>query len=76
MKKSDRKSIISAVKRAIIKIGSSVLTDKNGNLSESMFDVLAEEISGVKSRGIEVVIVSSGAIASGMKKLNLSVKPS
>jgi glutamate 5-kinase len=76
MKKSDRKSIISAVKRVIIKIGSSVLTDKKGNLSESMFDVLAEEISGIKARGIEVVIVSSGAIASGMKKLNLSVKPS
>lgn len=76
MKKSDRKSIISAVKRVIIKIGSSVLTDKKGNLSESMFDDLAEEISGIKARGIEVVIVSSGAIASGMKKLNLSVKPS
>lgn len=76
MKKSDRKSIISAVKRVIIKIGSSVLTDKKGNLSENMFNVLAEEISGIKARGIEVVIVSSGAIASGMKKLNLSVKPS
>ncbi|HVY56087.1 MAG TPA: glutamate 5-kinase [Thermodesulfobacteriota bacterium] len=76
MKKSERKSIISGVKRAIIKIGSSVLTDKKGSLSESMFDVLAQEISGIKSRGIEVVIVSSGAIASGMKKLNLSAKPS
>ena len=76
MKKSDRKTIISGVKRAIIKIGSSVLTDKKGNLSESVFDVLAGEISGIKSRGIEVVIVSSGAIASGMKKLNLTAKPS
>jgi len=76
MKKSDRKSIMSGVKRAIIKIGSSVLTDKKGNLSESVFDMLAGEISGIKSRGIDVVIVSSGAIASGMKKLNLSAKPS
>ncbi|HET7290306.1 MAG TPA: glutamate 5-kinase [Thermodesulfobacteriota bacterium] len=76
MKKSDRKSIISGVKRAIIKIGSSVLTDKKGNLSESVFDVLAGEISGINSRGIEIVIVSSGAIASGMKKLNLTSKPS
>ena len=50
MKKSDRKSIISAVKRVIIKIGSSVLTDKKGNLSESVFNVLAEEISGIKAR--------------------------
>ena len=75
MKKSDRKSIISGVKRVIIKIGSSVLTDKKGSLSESVFDLLAGEISGIKSRGIEVVIVSSGAIASGMKKLGISSKP-
>jgi glutamate 5-kinase len=75
MKKSDRKSIISGVKRVIIKIGSSVLTDKKGSLSESVFDLLAIEISGIKSRGIEVIVVSSGAIASGMKKLHLSRKP-
>src|SRR3990172_9482756 len=75
MKKSDRKSIISGVKRVIIKIGSSVLTDKKGGLSESVFDLLAKEISRIKSRGIEVIVVSSGAIASGMKKLHLSRKP-
>ncbi|MGH7849638.1 MAG: glutamate 5-kinase [Thermodesulfobacteriota bacterium] len=75
MKKSDRKSIISGVKRVIIKIGSSVLTDKKGSLSESVFDFLAIEISGIKSRGIEVIVVSSGAIASGMKKLHLNRKP-
>lgn len=75
MKKSDRKSMISKVKRVIIKIGSSVLTDKKGNLSESVFDFIAGEISKIKSRNIEVIVVSSGAIASGMKKLHLSRKP-
>ncbi len=75
MRKSDRKSIISRVKRVIVKIGSSVLTDKKGNLSESIFDLLAGEISEIKSTNIDVIVVSSGAIASGMKKLNLSKKP-
>ncbi|MFI5323585.1 MAG: glutamate 5-kinase [Thermodesulfobacteriota bacterium] len=75
MKRSDRKSIISKTKRVIIKIGSSVLTDKKGNLSESVFDFLAGKISKIRSSNIEVIVVSSGAIASGMKKLHLSRRP-
>lgn len=75
MKKSNRKSIVQKVKRVIVKIGSSVLTDMNGYLSERAFKLLARGISEIKSRGIEVVVVSSGAIASGMKKLEISKKP-
>lgn len=71
----DRKSIISKVKKVVVKIGSSILTDKSGNLSEDVFERVAKEVSKIKSRNIEVVVVSSGAIASGMKKLNLTAKP-
>jgi glutamate 5-kinase len=70
-----RKTIISKVSRVIIKIGSSILTDKNGSLSESVFEKLAQEISKIKSKNIEVIVVSSGAIASGMKKLGLTERP-
>jgi len=70
-----RKTIISKVSRVIIKIGSSILTDKNGSLSESIFEKLAQEISKIKSKNIEVIVVSSGAIASGMKKLGLTERP-
>lgn len=75
MSQDRRKTIISKVTRVIIKIGSSVLTDKNGNLSESIFERLAEQISKIKDKNIEVIVVSSGAIASGMKKLGLKVRP-
>ena len=75
MSQDRRKTIISKVGRVIIKIGSSVLTDKNGNLSESIFERLAEQISKIKDKNIEVIVVSSGAIASGMKKLGLKVRP-
>ncbi len=75
MNKIDRQSIISRVKKVVVKIGSSILTDKSGSLSEDVFERIAKEISGIKSRNIEVVVVSSGAIAAGMKKLNLSAKP-
>ncbi len=75
MKKRDRKALISQAKRVVIKIGSSVLTNEYGELSEGVFDEIAGEISRIKSRGIEPIVVSSGAIAAGMKKLNLEVKP-
>lgn len=70
-----RKDIIKNINTAIIKIGSSVLTDEGGLLDESYFRVLAKQISGIVDSGVKVVIVSSGAIASGMKKLGLTRKP-
>jgi glutamate 5-kinase len=73
--KRDRKNLITRVKRAVIKIGSSVLTDDNGELIEDVFDDIAEEVSKVRSKRIEIVVVSSGAIAAGMKKMRLSQKP-
>jgi glutamate 5-kinase len=59
----------------VVKVGSSVLTNEYGEISETMFDEIAREVSGIKSRGVDVVLVSSGAIAAGMKKLKLKEKP-
>jgi len=42
---------------------------------EGVFGQIAKEVSGMKSRGIEPILVSSGAIAAGMKKLRLGDKP-
>ncbi len=75
MKDRNRKALISRAKRVVIKIGSSVLTNEYGEVSEGVFDEIAREISNVKSRGIEPIVVSSGAIATGMKKLRLREKP-
>jgi len=67
----DRKKFISDIKRVVLKIGSSMLTDTEGNLLESRFLDIAEQVSELRNKGIEVIIVSSGAIASGMKKLGI-----
>lgn len=72
---TSRKEFLKNINTAIIKIGSSVLTDEDGFLDESVFKKLAEQISSVKKKGINVVVVSSGAIASGMKKLGILKKP-
>ena len=70
-----RRDILKKVKRIVIKIGSSVLTSKDGNLETEIFKGLAREISILKSEGCDPVIVSSGAISAGINKLGLREKP-
>jgi glutamate 5-kinase len=74
MNLSARKEILNGIRRVVIKIGSTVLTTKAG-LDEESFLRLARDISHLIKRGYEVIIVSSGAIAVGMKKLGLKNKP-
>jgi len=52
-------------KRIAIKIGSNVLTDSRGFLDIDRVDELVRQIAEVKNRGIEVTLISSGAVAAG-----------
>ena len=63
------------VQRIIIKVGSSSLVLKNGDLNEMFFNKLINTISTLMNNKKEVVLVTSGAIAIGMGKLGLSKKP-
>jgi len=71
----DRRNIISKVRRLVIKVGSSVLTDQKGELKQKTLAAISRDISELHSRGIQTVVTSSGAIASGMKKLKLEKRP-
>lgn len=63
-------------KRVVIKIGSSSLTYKEtGRLDLTKMEVLVREISDLQNRGIEVAVVSSGAIAVGRNAMGLKEKP-
>ncbi len=70
----DRKSYLKNVKRVVIKIGSGVLTRKNG-LNLNIIDDLTTEICKLRKKGFEIILVSSGAIAAGLKKAGLSKRP-
>lgn len=61
--------------RLVIKIGSSLLTSGSG-LDEAKLKSLCEDISRAQEMGNEIVVVSSGAIAAGMQRLELKRKPS
>ena len=52
-------------KRITLKVGSSVLTDAEGGPSAGRIAQLVDQIAALKARGVEVLFVSSGAIASG-----------
>ncbi|MBI3595138.1 MAG: glutamate 5-kinase [Nitrospirae bacterium] len=62
-------------KRVVIKIGSRIIASRGVGLNKSRIEELAEEIARLKTGGIEVVLVSSGAILAGMEKLGLKERP-
>jgi len=69
-----RKSLFDRVRRAVVKVGSGVLTLDQG-LHTKVIRRLAREISILMDQGCQVILVSSGAVASGMKKMNMSERP-
>ena len=63
-------------KRVVIKIGSSSLTHEvTGNLNLQKLEKLVRTICDLRNQGMEVVLVSSGAIAVGRKSLGLIERP-
>lgn len=63
------------MKRLVIKIGSSILASAERGLNTDRLHALTKDISEVVDKGYNVVIVSSGAVAAGLKKLGLKEKP-
>jgi glutamate 5-kinase len=62
-------------KRIVVKIGSSILTRDRGNIDEKKFFDIASQVKELRKRNIEVVLVSSGAIACGMSFLKQKTRP-
>jgi len=70
-----REDILKQVKRLIIKVGSGALTIKEG-LHRDLIWALSEDISRlIINKKMEIVLISSDAIASGMKKMGFSQRP-
>lgn len=61
--------------RLVVKVGTSTLTGENGALNFRTIDKLAQVLSALHNDGNQVVLVSSGAIAVGVNKMKLPMKP-
>jgi len=62
--RDQRRRILEKAKRVIIKVGSAVLTSEKG-LDERVVNRLADQIAALHDKGLEVVLVTSGAVAAG-----------
>lgn len=69
------KSVVADAKRIVIKVGTALLTDNGRGLDEKAIANLAEELSAVQKLGREVVLVSSGSIAEGVRRLGWVRRP-
>lgn len=65
---------LAPVRRVVVKIGSAVLA-RGGTLDDRVLGRLASQIAGLHARGIQVTVVSSGAVASGFRLLGRSAPP-
>jgi len=61
--------------RLVVKIGTSVITNKKNAICERMINTLASQISTLQKEGFKVIIVSSGAIAAGVHRIGWKKKP-
>lgn len=62
-------------KRIVVKVGTSSLTYDNGKVNFRYMDHLARQLSDLKNRGLEVILVTSGAIGVGLPVLGFKEKP-
>ena len=71
----NKREHIKKTKRCVIKIGSALLTNNGAGLNVAGIAMWAKQISFLRNSGIEVVLVSSGAVAEGMCRLGLKERP-
>jgi glutamate 5-kinase len=70
-----RQTILKEAKRVVIKIGSQVLTSGDQDLDTSFVCTLAAQVAAARRSGLEVLIVTSGAVAAGRGALGLTSRP-
>ncbi len=69
------RELLCGARRLVVKVGTSTLTHPNGKLNLFQLECLARELASLKHQGLEVVLVTSGAIGAGMGKMGLTERP-
>ncbi len=70
-----RRSQVTGARRVVVKVGSSSLTSPAGGIDPDRLRSLVDALAEGRSRGLELVLVSSGAIAAGLAPLGLKRRP-
>ena len=69
-------TLLRDARRIVVKVGSSLVTNEGRGLDEGAIGEWCRQMALLSSQGKEVVMVSSGAIAEGMKRLGWTTRPS
>lgn len=64
-----------SIKRLVVKVGTSTLTHNNGKINFYQMEKVVKTLSDLQNKGCEIVLVSSGAIATGIAKMGFEEKP-
>lgn len=75
MEPLSRLSLLQTAQTIVVKVGSRVLSGPDGQLDSEQVGALAAQLVAIANSGKEVVLVSSGAVASGMGRLGLKQRP-
>lgn len=70
-----RQEILADCRLCVVKVGTRVLTEETGRLNLDRLHHLADEIAHLRQQGVQVVLVSSGAVGAGMGSLGLPSRP-
>jgi glutamate 5-kinase len=70
-----RQQYLSAARMVVVKLGTQLLSDAEGQLDAAFIGRMAAQIAALQKRGVKVTIVSSGAIGAGLRELNLHKRP-
>lgn len=68
-------SALREARRIVVKVGSSLVTNEGRGLDERAIGEWCRQLAALHKEGVEVIIVSSGAIAEGMKRLGWKTRP-
>lgn len=71
----DSRERLSRVKLCVVKLGSAILTNDGQGLDSAAIRQWVEQIVVLRQSGVQIVLVSSGAVAEGMKRLGMSKRP-
>ncbi|MEK7840306.1 MAG: glutamate 5-kinase [Pseudomonadota bacterium] len=73
--KPEGRAALAKARRVVVKIGSSLLTDDGRGLNRQALDGWVDELSALVGRGLKLLLVTSGAVASGMQRLGVKQRP-
>jgi len=71
----DRLELLKSVRRVVVKIGTAALSNESGGLDETRVAALTDQVHALRQRGMQVAVVSSGAIGAGVDALSLKGRP-